>query len=252
MLRERAPVLPVRLAAVASLVPPGARVADIGCDHGLLALHLAGSGRCSFCVATEIDDAAIARSRRPPEGAEWASRLAWRVGDGLQAIAPEDRVDTIVLAGLGGATIARLLSTPRLALIGPNRLVVQPQTDTAGVRRWFVDHGWALIAETIVRERGRYHEIAAAERGDGRAGLEHPALSLDDVLAAGPFLLRSGSGDVVALWEDRRRRLERIVASGASGAMADRAAADAARAQRILAVLTARHPDDGPVTSDGG
>jgi tRNA (adenine22-N1)-methyltransferase len=237
VLPETAPALAPRLAAVAALVPEGSRAADVGCDHGLLAVYLAASGRCAACIATEVDEASLARTRRPLDSAPWARLIVWRAGDGLAALEPDDAVDVVILAGLGAATILRLLSTPRLDVIAPGRIVVQPQTDTAAVRAWLAANGWAIVAETVVRDRGRFYEIAAAERGAGEAALAHPVLSRDDVLAAGPMLLRTAGAEFRALWESRHRRLERIASSGARGAMAHRALQRAHQAHRILATL---------------
>ena len=101
--------LPPRLAAIAEAIAPGSRVADVGSDHGKLALWLAAGGRAAYCLATEETETLLARVARPPAGAPWAGRVAYRAGDGLAAIRPGDRIDTIVLAGLGGRTVVRLL-----------------------------------------------------------------------------------------------------------------------------------------------
>src|SRR5258705_8253769 len=95
-----APLSP-RLQALYDAIPPGSRVADIGSGHGLLPLALAASGRAAHCLATEKTEGLLLRVARPAAGSSGASRLAFRAGDGLDAILTADRIDTIVLAGIG-------------------------------------------------------------------------------------------------------------------------------------------------------
>ena len=232
--------LPPRLAALAVGVAPGSRVADIGTDHGLLPLWLARRGRASLCVATEATERLLARVRRPPEGAAWGKRLVYRSGDGLEALRPGDGVDTVVVAGMGGRAIVRLLSAPAGKRLGVGRLVLQPRTSAPLVRRWLSAAGWRLISERLTEERGRLHLTVVAQRGDDTALYRHSALSRGDLLESGPLLARGRSALWVAAWRRERDRLAAIVASGSDGPAIDRATARLARARRILAATSRR------------
>lgn len=234
------PALPPRLAAIAEEVAPGSRVADIGTDHGLLPLWLAATGRAAYCLATEKTRTTLSRAARPVPGAPGADRLAYRAGDGLFAIAGTDRIDTIVLAGLGGRTIVRILAAKPPASPPVSRLVLQPRSEAARVRAWLSRAGWRVAAECLAIERGRAHVTIAAERGSDVDLYGHETLSVDDLLAAGPVLVRSEAPEVAALWEAERDRLIEIGASAAAGPGISRARADLARAERILAAISRR------------
>lgn len=223
---DRAPTLSPRLAALAEAIAPGSRVADIGSDHGLLPLWLAASGTAAFCLATEKSEALLHRVARPPETAAWASRVAYRSGDGLAAILPSDGIDTVVLAGIGASTIVRLLSGAEA--FGPlaSRLVLQPRSEAARLRRWLSGRGWRLSSERLTLDRGRFHVTFAAERGDDGELYRHRSLSRDDLYEAGPLLMRSGAAEVVQYWRMQRDRLASISAEGL------------ARAERILAAIS--------------
>jgi tRNA (adenine22-N1)-methyltransferase len=43
-----------RLLCCASMVAPGAKVADIGCDHGYLGIYLLREGIASFVAASDL------------------------------------------------------------------------------------------------------------------------------------------------------------------------------------------------------
>ncbi len=234
-MERRVSRLPQRLAAVASEIEPGSRVADIGTDHGKLPLWLAATGRAAFCLATETEPALLARSATKAHGAAWAGRLAFRTGDGLAAIEEGDHIDTVVIAGVGGRTIVRLLTAPRSADL--RRLVLQPRSEAVLLRRWLSEHGWRVASERLTEERGRFHLTLAAGRGDDADLYRHPSLDREDLLAAGPLLVRSGAPEVARAWRRERDRLAAI-GSRASRVAAARARFGLARAERVLAAIS--------------
>ena len=234
------PPLSPRLAAAAEAIVPGSRVADVGSDHGKLALWLAASGRAAYCLATEETEALLRRVARAPVGAPWAHRLGFRSGDGLAAVHPEDRIDTIVLAGLGGRTLVRLLGGSGALRLLPLRLVLQPRSEVASMRRWLSDNGWRLISERLTALRRRFHVTLAAERGDDTDLYRDLTLSREDLLAAGPLLVRSPTPEVGSVWRMERDRFASILAHPRSGPARESARAGLARAERLLAAISRR------------
>jgi tRNA (adenine22-N1)-methyltransferase len=234
------PKLSPRLAAVAAEIVPGSRVADIGTDHGRLPLWLAASGLAAYCLATEKSVALLARVARAGAGAPWSRRLAYRAGDGLEAIRPGDRIDTIVIAGLGGRTIVRILDTAAGRSPMLTRLALQPRSETALARRWLSEHGWRPVSERLTEDCRRTHVTIAAERGRDSDLYRDDALSREDLLAAGPLLARSGAPEVALVWRVERDRLASILARPGSGPSIARARAGYDRAVRILAAISTR------------
>ena len=157
--------LPARLRATLDLVPTDARsAADIGSGHGALAVALAERGL--RVVATERTvrsfealNLDIARVTLPPHVS-----IETRVGDGLAALRPGE-VEIVVVAGLGGRSLLRILETaPWL----PSRLVLQPMQDAHMVSAWLADAGWEVV-EARIAQGGRWYlgwrvEVPAAAR----------------------------------------------------------------------------------------
>lgn len=222
-----APDLSPRLRAVAAGIPRGSRVADIGSDHGRLAAWLVARERARRVIATEVD-----RRRLPParDGVEA------RVGPGLEPIAPEDGIDVVVVAGLGGRSIVAILDDRRLDAVAPSRLVLQPQNRARDVRAWLVANGWRLEGESLVRDRGRRYLILVAMRGAGEEALVHPDLGRDEMLDAGPVLVGRRDREAREAWAERVRRLE-AAASRATGASLGRVSTRLASSRRILRAL---------------
>ena len=220
-------MLSPRLAAVASLVPEGSVAADVGAGHGRLAAHLVASGRCSRVIVVDRSREELAASLRRPG-------LDLRCGDGLAPVGPEDGVETVIIAGMGGASIAGILSR-RAAGLAVLRFVLQPQTEAALLRKSLPGLGLALVDERLVRDAGRYYVVLVAEPGVGSGPDRFPGLTPEDVLAAGAHLLRRRPVELAAAWERQRERLARIARRGGGREELD-------RAERILAYLATSAP----------
>jgi tRNA (adenine22-N1)-methyltransferase len=226
-----------RLDAIARMVPPGSVVADIGTDHGLLPLRLLASGRAIRCIASEPSAARLAKARALASRGPSRPVLELRIGDGFTVLEQEDGVDVAVIAGLGGHAVVRILDDPARERLALRRLVLQPQTDPSLVRGWLVKHGFRHVEERLVLDRGRFYTLIAAEPGLER--LEHPRLSREDVLEAGPLLVRSGDPLVSRFWTRWLERHERILARDRPGPARDEALRQRDLARRLLAALSA-------------
>lgn len=236
----RLPRLSPRLAAIAELIAPGSRVADVGTGHGKLPLALLSSGSAAYCLGTERSVTLLRQVARAPADAPWAPRLEHREGDGLAALNASDRIDTIVIAGLGGRTIVRILDAPAAAKLAPSRLVLQPRTEHSLLRLWLSEHEWRPVAERLAPGRGRWHLTIAVERGDDADAYDDRALSRGDLLAAGPLLARASPPELLRAWRWERDRFASILARPGRGPSMARARAGLDQAERILAVISRR------------
>jgi tRNA (adenine22-N1)-methyltransferase len=225
------------LRALVALIPRGSRVADIGCDHCLLSRILLESGHAAHCIGTDLSPAAMdALKSRIPAGRMPAS-LELRTGYGLDPLHPSDQLDLLVLAGIGAATQCRILDSPRLAGLGIHRLVLQPQGDSAILRRWLTVNRFRIVQESLIKEQGARHLTLAAEPGHAVTLEAHPTLSPEDLMAAGPVLVRSGSTNVRQYWEWQAHRLQKVADSAPSSPGREQAVADLEQSLRILAAL---------------
>ena len=159
-----------RLLAVGEMVPPGAKVADVGTDHGYLPVWLRQQGICETVIASDIApgplEAARASARRyGVEGVEF------RLCPGLEGIRPEE-ADAVILAGMSGETMAGILGEARWDWTG-KCLILQPMTKRAELLTWLYDHGLHIREEKPVTERGRLYWVLCAEAG--REPMPRPA-----------------------------------------------------------------------------
>ncbi|MCX7970562.1 MAG: class I SAM-dependent methyltransferase [Negativicutes bacterium] len=156
-----------RLRAIAGLVPGSCRVmADIGADHGRLALAICRRLPAVRVIASEFQPGPLSALRAAVRAAGADGRVMVCAGDGLQAIPGWLECDTVVIAGMGGKLIAGVLQRGREKLAGVRRLVLQPMTAGRLVRKWLLSNGWAITDELLVNETGRLYEVLAAEPGN--------------------------------------------------------------------------------------
>ena len=139
-----------RLEVCAGFVSPGDRVADIGCDHGYLSIHLLLSGRASHVYASDIGEGPLQSAHINAHKYGVADRLQLYLSDGAKNI-PRD-FDTMVCAGMGAETMISILSAAPWLKDSRYRLILQCQTKTYLLRRYLSENGWRITEESAVRD----------------------------------------------------------------------------------------------------
>ena len=151
-----------RLSAVAALVRLGSRLADIGTDHAYLPVWLVQNGVCPAAIAADLRPGPLEAARRHVAAAGLEDRISLRLGDGLAPVFPGE-ADDIVIAGMGGETIAAILSAADWLADARLRLVLQPMSRAEETRRWLLKNGFSVTEERLVRDgRWLYPVMAAA------------------------------------------------------------------------------------------
>ncbi|EXX91873.1 SAM-dependent methyltransferase [Paenibacillus darwinianus] len=216
-----------RLLAIADLVPPGARVADIGSDHAQLPVYLVQSGKAVSAIAGELNEGPLRAARSQIAAAGLTGRIQARQADGLAAIEAGE-ADCVTVAGMGGALMSAILTQGEAdgKLQGVTTLVLQPNVGEDAVREWLLANGWYLAAERILEEDGKIYEVLqainVADAGPlNRALYDAVFLPLDRapeekrewLIRMGPWLLRQPDAVVVRKWESEQDKLRAICRS---------------------------------------
>ncbi|MGT2717458.1 tRNA (adenine(22)-N(1))-methyltransferase [Streptococcus oricebi] len=157
-----------RLARVASFVPQGARLLDVGSDHAYLPIYLVGQGKIQFAVAGEVVAGPFESAQKNVQEEGLTQQIEVRLANGLAALEEEDQLDTLVIAGMGGRLISDILRQGRDRLSGLNRLILQPNNGQDELRSCLEALGFEIVAEDILEEAGKFYEIIVAEPGQTR------------------------------------------------------------------------------------
>lgn len=198
--------LSARLERVAAQVPAGARLADIGTDHGYLLVALMQRGVISAAVAGEVAVTPLRAVERSVREHELGERIAVRLADGLAAIEPGDRITAISFCGMGGETIRDILARDKARLAGHELLILQPNGGEQPLRQWLMDNGYRIRHEELLQENRFFYEIIVAAPGE-------PTRYSEPELYFGPLLLQERSPAFLAKWQ-RLLRLKQQTLTG--------------------------------------
>ena len=150
-----------RLTAVADTVTVGSRVADIGCDHAYIPIYLIENEIASQVIAMDVNIGPLERARENITRQGHDNCIHTRLSDGLHEMQPGE-ADTILIAGMGGALMVRILEQGLEVVRKSSELVLQPQSEMFLVRRFLHHIGFRIVREQMLKEDGKYYIIIKA------------------------------------------------------------------------------------------
>ena len=142
-----------RLAACCRFVHSGDRVADVGCDHGYLSIHLLQTGIANHVYAADVRQGPLSSAKRNAASYGVTEHIDFFLSDGVQSL-PRD-FDTLVCAGMGADTMESILAAAPWLQSSRYRMILQCQSKTPSLRRYLSETGWAISRETVLRD-GRF------------------------------------------------------------------------------------------------
>ena len=189
-----------RLEMVASFVPQGAILLDVGSDHAYLPIELVEKGHIERAIAGEVVEGPYQSAIKNVKEHDLVEKIQVRLANGLSAFEESDQVSVITIAGMGGRLIASILEEGLDKLANVERLILQPNNREDDLRLWLQDHDFQIVAECILEEDGKFYEILVVEAGQMK-------LSASDV-RFGPFLSKEISPVFVQKWQKEAEKLE--------------------------------------------
>ncbi|MBO4938371.1 MAG: SAM-dependent methyltransferase [Oscillospiraceae bacterium] len=154
-----------RLLACADFVAPGDRVADIGCDHGYLSIHLLTNGIASSAIASDVNEQPLQSAMRNAVKYRVRDKMEFYLSDGVRNI-PRD-FDSLVCAGMGADTMIHIISSAPWLRESKYRLILQCQSRRPELRRWLYDAGYRINRETLVKDGKFIYTVMEAVYGPG-------------------------------------------------------------------------------------
>ena len=194
----RRPELSPRLRMVGDLIPPGSRLADVGTDHAYLPAALILEGKIPFAIAADLRRGPLDRARATVQEYGLVEQVAFRLCDGLSGIRPEE-VDAVAIAGMGGETIAAILSAAPWTRTENIPLILQPMSSMPDLRGCLGENGYVIAEERLSREGETLYTALSV-----RAGTMGPMTPAE--LWAGRNVNDPLRGDWLERWIARTRR----------------------------------------------
>ncbi|MBQ8136813.1 MAG: SAM-dependent methyltransferase [Clostridia bacterium] len=158
-------MLDARLSAACDLFPICEDGADIGADHGKLALQLIKTGKCARIQVTDLSPASLEKARKLFEREGLSDRAIFLCGDGFDALTYPAQAAAIM--GMGGNTICQILDR-RTSCFQNGELILSPHTDIPLVRKKLDDLGYTIIDEQVASSAGRLYILIRAKHENNR------------------------------------------------------------------------------------
>ena len=154
----------MRLRAIAGMVTKGNRLADVGCDHGYLSIYLVEERIVPSAIAMDVRPGPLSRARENISRYGLEDYIETRLSDGLAKLEPGEG-DTLVIAGMGGPLMERILKDGAKVREGFQELILQPQSEICRVRRFLTENGYQIEQEDMVLEDGKYYPVMRVVHG---------------------------------------------------------------------------------------
>ncbi len=206
-----------RLKTLAAMVSSGNRLADVGCDHGYIPIALCLADMIPSAIAMDVKEGPLCRAREHISAYGLNDRIETRLSDGIEQLG-EDEADTLLIAGMGGLLIRRILTVKDIPA-AVKELILAPQSEISEVRRCIRNVGFYIEDEDMVLEDGIFYPIIRAVRepesfaADKEYKSEVPVKEgrqeIED--AFGPVLLRKRNPVLRRQLEDELETTNRIL-----------------------------------------
>lgn len=152
-----------RLNTIASLVDDNINIIDIGCDHGMLDIYLMLNRNNIKIIASDVNKNALNNVISNIEKYN-VKNIDVRLGNGLDVI-DKDEIDTVIISGMGTATIIDILSTNKDKLDKVNNIIIQSNNNIEELRRYLVNIGYYIEDELLVEDKNIIYIVIKFKKG---------------------------------------------------------------------------------------
>lgn len=192
-----------RLEKIIEFVEKNSIVADIGTDHGLVPIYLSKNKIAKRIIGIDISEKSLLKLKLKIENSLKYQNIYPIVSDGLKVLKPFE-VDTIIISGMGGLLISKIIKeSPEIAK-SANTLILQGNNNIEALRRFLHENGYAIVDESDVFENKKYYQILKVE-----SGLE--VYNKDYYYEFGKVLIDKGSPNLKEFIELEIEKIDNII-----------------------------------------
>lgn len=151
-----------RLKMCAELVSGRGIAVDVGTDHAYLAADLILSGKCGKVIASDVKEGPLESARKTVEKYGIADKVDLILSDGLSNV-PYENISDIIIAGMGGETIARIIADADCSRYENIRFILQPMSKPECLRKALYDYQLKIVSENVVEDGDKLYVVICAE-----------------------------------------------------------------------------------------
>ena len=169
-----------RLTVILNEILDGVGVIDVGTDHGYLPAALAKRGYPGTILASDINEGPLRAARATAEKEGLTDRIRFLLCDGLSKCDPEE-IDTIVIAGMGGDLICRILDQAEWTMDDRYTMILQPMTKAEVLRYWLSNNEYGIVSEQLVEDADKIYSVLTVRFGSACPALKDSELFIGQV-----------------------------------------------------------------------
>lgn len=169
-----------RLMSLVKYIETSDSLIDIGCDHALLDIYLIKNNYLKSIIVSDIHKSALDAGINNIKKNGLENKIDTRLGDGLEVLNDKDKINTILISGMGTSTILSILNNEYLANI--NKLIIQSNNNHEELRKEIIKLGFYIKDEEYFIDNKKNYINVVFERG-------YKVYKKDEI-KYGPFLLR--------------------------------------------------------------
>lgn len=148
----------LRMKTIADMVPMGISVADIGCDHGFVAIYMVQNREAPKAIAMDVNEGPLIRAKEHINQYGVESLIETRLSDGAVKLEVGE-VDAAIIAGMGGRLTIKILSESLEKFKAMKAFVLSPHSDIPLVREYLYKAGFEIDDEEFVYDEGKYYAV---------------------------------------------------------------------------------------------
>lgn len=152
-----------RLEKILAFVPNNSKVADVGTDHGYLAIELIKRKIAIKVIASDKNKGPLESAQKNVKAVGFEEKIELRLGDGLKSYKPNE-VDVICIAGMGGVLVCEILNESPEVIAQTKKLILQPMNAIDKIREWSKKNGFYIEDEDLAEVDDRIYEILCLSR----------------------------------------------------------------------------------------
>ncbi len=200
-----------RMKAVAAMVSTGNILADVGTDHAYIPIALAQRKRIPKAIVMDINQGPLKRAQENINRYRMDSYIQTRLSDGTKELM-KGEADTILISGMGGELMIRILEEGAGVCRNADELILQPQSDIREVRAFLRENAYKIMDEDMVCEDGKYYpmmRVIPVETDDFWEGQKELTRTACDIY--GPLLLKNGNPALRSFLVRQHRQLTGLI-----------------------------------------
>lgn len=192
-----------RLQKIFETVPVSDVVADIGTDHGFLAIELVKKGKARKVIAGDIHKGPLERAKKHIDEAGLSDRIETRLGDGLSVLT-KGEADTLVISGIGGLLLIKILKESEEIARSFSKMILSPQSDLYSVRKYFAENHYKIEDEIMIFDE-KYYTVFCITSSENDTSLS------EEEMLFGPVFLKKKPPVWKEYWQKEKEKLETVM-----------------------------------------